>query len=91
MPQQSALASAQLVRLGHLGWLNVVDGALLGFLLELGHDGEWEGGASFGWDPVAGNFQLGLGVHALLGAGNLATNLVSECSADSDHLVLEDW
>jgi len=90
VPQQSALASVQLVRLGNLGWFNVVDGALLGLLLELGHDGEWEGGAGLGWDPVAGNFQLGLGVDALLGAGNFTANLVLDSSADSDQLVPED-
>merc|ERR1719167_772443 len=92
MSQHGAFASRDLVSFGHLCWLDVDLGALLVFSLQFIQDGGvgLSQRADIGLDHVAGNFQLGLGVDALAGAGDVGLDLVVEVAAESAQPVLEE-
>jgi len=94
VPQEGALASGRLVSLGNLSWVEGDLGALLGLLLQLGHEWGWDGdgtgdgtgdgsGANL-WDSPGSDLKLWLGVDAGGGEGLL------DGSAESSDL-LQEW
>jgi len=103
VPQESALAGGSLVSLGNLGWVEGDPGALLGLLLQLGHEWGWDGdGSGYGsganlWDGPGSDLKLWLGVDAGEGAsdggavGASGGNGLLEGSAETSDLVLHEW